>query len=327
MFERDVGIDQPAKSAKVEVVRSNASRRDHVLLQVRTPVEAFDSAWRLALNNLDGRVAAVLKAAATPIREAVAVGLDALAVGDFSAARQVLTDLDHNTAVEQDGSCYLLLIARYFAATGDIDRVRAAWPRVKARLAEASSSAPLLRELADTASSIGERADQAELLEAAQHNPIGDPTLDLYARPAWSDLRVDARGFAFPENGIRAVVHDLIGFTPDASKYRVELRPTIPPDWSTLEVDNLRCGDGTLGLRYLRAGEKHTYRLIPGLGPVPFRVVFEPRVRGERISSVRLDDRPVNLDLRKIGGAWACPVQIDLDADRIITIDTGPTGE
>ena len=327
MSERDVSIDQPAESAKLEVIRSNASRRDHVLLQVRTPVEAFDSAWRSALNELDGRVAAVLDAAATPISEAVAVGLDALAVGDFLSARQVLAHLDHNTAAEHDGGLYLLLIARYFAATGDIDRVRAGWPRVKARLAEADMSAQLLRELADTASSIGERGDQAELLEAAQQNPIGDPTLDRYARPARSDVPADARGFAFPENAIRAVAHDLIGFTPDASKHRVELRPTIPPDWSTLEVDNLRCGDGTLGLRYRRAGEKHTYRLIPGLGPVPFRVVFEPRVRAERISSVRLDDHPASLDLRKVGEAWACPVQIDLDADRMITIDTGPTGE
>lgn len=327
MFERDVGIDQPAKSAKVEVVRSNASRRDHLLLQVRTTVEAFDSAWRSALKELEGRVASVLAAAATPIREAAAVGLDALAVGDFLAARQVLTHLDHNTAAEHDGSLYLLLIARYFAATGDIDRVRAGWPHVKATLAKASMSGQLLRELADTASSIGERADQSELLQSAQRSPIGNPALEQFTRPSWSDLPAGARGFPYPENGIRSVVHDLIGFTPDASKQRVELRPAIPPDWSALEVDNLRCGDGTLGLRYLRAGEKHTYRLIPGSGPVPFRVVFEPRVRAGRISSVRLDDRPVTLDLRKVGGAWACPVQIDLDADRIITIDTDPAGE
>ena len=325
MSERDLGgIDRPAKTS--EVVRWNASRRDHVFVQVRTSVEAFDMALRSALKALAGRIAAVLEAAAMPMRESVAVGLDTLAVGDFLSARQVLAHLAHDSA-ERDRSLYLLLLVRYFAATGDIDHLRAQWPRVKAILSTTSLGARQLRGLADTASSIGEHAEKAQLLEAAQQNPTSGAPIDLDARPAWNELLIDTSGFAFPENGIRSLVHDLIGFTPDASKHRVELRPTIPQVWTRLDVDNLRCGDGTLGLRYLRTREMHTYRLTPGLGPVPFRVVFEPRVRADRIVSVRLDDRPVNLDLRRVGDAWACPVQIDLDADRIITIDTDPAGE
>jgi hypothetical protein len=330
MSDRDLGIDPPAKTMNVEVVRSFERRSAHLLVQVRTSDEVFNLAWQSAVQALRERIAAVLSAAETPIRASVSTALDALAVGDFAASRQVLIQVGNARFAQQDDWLYLLLVARYFAATGDIGRTRAEWPRVKVLLAELPVNASLLRELADTAASIGERNDQSQLLEAARRDVTNDPSIDPFMRlmrPVWNDASGSKSGFENRDDGIRSMIHGLIGFTPDASRNRVQLRPAIPSDWSSLEIDNLRCGDGTLGLHYRRDGDKHRYCLLPGSGAVPLRVVFEPQVQANRVSAVLLDSQPATLDLRRNGDGWVCPVQIDLDAERTIVVDTTAANE
>src|SRR5688572_6744266 len=212
-----------AKRGSGEAVRRDR-KRERELVQLRTSDNAFDHAWRWAIQNVNG------SDATDSVPDRIARGLDALAMGDFAMARRILVSLgDRDVAVEYADS-WLGLVSGYFAATGDIGWARREWTRVRETLARTRPSPVLLRALATTAESIGEVAHYRELVAAAAgpdpapRDPIPhhDPQLDAAAV-----LRSVGSGGepAWPPGSIASLVADLLGFEPDAARTRVRLRP------------------------------------------------------------------------------------------------------
>jgi glycogen debranching enzyme len=120
---------------------------------------------------------------------------------------------------------------------------------------------------------------------------------------------------------VAPLVYGLLGFEPDAAKQRALLMPSLPDEWDRLDVDNLRVGDCTVSLHYERAGTVHRFRLLQTAGSVPLRIVFEPRVP-QRVTDVLVDGVRAALDLEQFGERTRCPVQVVLDHDREIAIET-----
>ncbi|MEX2284345.1 MAG: hypothetical protein WEE89_17785 [Gemmatimonadota bacterium] len=300
-------------------------KREHELVQLRTPDAKLDLAWRWAIQHIDSASMTTNSAS-----HRIGRALDALAIGDFATARGILDWLRDQSDESEFAAPYLWLVTRYFAATGDIGWARHVWRQVRDVLIRARTSAALLRELANTAESIGESAHHQELLAAASREQNqGDPNRHLQGQfgPAALLGRIaSGRDPAWPPGSVAAFVSGLLGIEPDAARNRVGLRPSVPADWDRLEADNLRVGDGTLGLRYERVEAEHRFRVLPQTGGVPFRVVFEPAVTGDRVSTVIIDGQAAQLDVRRVNERWLCPVQVDLDRERVVTIFMASTG-
>ncbi len=302
-------------------------RRELELVQVRTPDPGLNLAWRRAVENLDLAASEAHGLRDSPIEDQAAPAFAALAIGDFASARSILTLLRQNLEAEQVTPIYLRLVARYFAASGDLHLTRQEWPSVRAALQLDRASTSLLRELALTAESIGERDQHRQLVEAAASidRNMGEPfPADAYVPSSCMDteLRDIASGAdpSWPPAAVASFVSGILGFEPDAARNRTQLSPVVPADWSALEVDNLRVGESTLSLRYARNGDANTFQLLPGAGSIPIRVVFAPAVIGYGVSSVSVDGQLARLDLRRVNDRWVCPLQIELDRDRLILI-------
>jgi hypothetical protein len=122
---------------------------------------------------------------------------------------------------------------------------------------------------------------------------------------------------------VASLVFGLLGFEPDAAKHRVRLRPSIPPEWDALDVHNLRISDCTLSVSYARTGDLHLFRLSPTSGAIPLRLIFEPALIATEIGSISIDGAVASLDVRAWGDRRLCPVQIVLDHEREVVIETG----
>ena len=255
---------------------------------------------------------------------------------------------------------YLILAARYLAWTSDIGFVRDTWARVRAtcehvreareaseRARDASVSktglTPIaLAELAVAAESIGDAA-LAEALRSRAIRP-GAPTLPSFlgaAGAAWAEFaagRSDAATRAWLR-GVEALlahgcastmeaaavvngfVYGLLGAEPDAVKGRLRLRPQLPASWDRLEVRHFRMGDAVIALTCARDGDRHAFRLEQEEGAVPVTVVFEPMLPAPRLAAARVDGVDAELDSRPHGERMLVPVQIVLDAERVVELD------
>lgn len=133
----------------------------------------------------------------------------------------------------------------------------------------------------------------------------------------------DARSTAAVASGF---VYGLLGAEPDATRHRLRLRPQVPDDWPSLEVRQLRLGDAAISVRYEREGERHLFRIDQETGSVPVRVIFEPLLPGRRLVAARVDGQDAVLDPRPFGERLLVPVQIVLDYERTIELETGAGG-
>ncbi|HEX6939456.1 MAG TPA: hypothetical protein VF158_08590 [Longimicrobiales bacterium] len=145
--------------------------------------------------------------------------------------------------------------------------------------------------------------------EALQHGP------ERRAAGACPDHACSAAMAASP------FVYGLLGAEPDAVKGRLRLRPQIPAAWDRLDVRRLRMGDATVSLGYTRAGDRHVFRLVQDEGAVPITVVFEPMLPARRLVAARVDGQPAELDARPHGERMRVPVQLVLDAERVVELD------
>ncbi|HEX7120650.1 MAG TPA: GH116 family glycosyl hydrolase [Longimicrobiales bacterium] len=117
------------------------------------------------------------------------------------------------------------------------------------------------------------------------------------------------------------LVYGLLGAEPDAAKGRLRLRPQIPEAWDRLAVRRLRMGDATVSLDYRRDGDRHTFRLVQEAGSVPVTLIFEPMLPARRLAAARVDGEPAELDPRPHGERMLVPVQLVLDAERVVELD------
>ncbi len=120
---------------------------------------------------------------------------------------------------------------------------------------------------------------------------------------------------------VAPLVYGLLGAEPDAVKGRLRLRPQIPAAWDRLEARRLRMGDAAVSLDYRREGDRHTFRLEQEAGAVPVTVIFEPLLPARRLVAARVDGRPAELDPRPLGERMLVPVQLVLDAERMVVLD------
>lgn len=251
---------------------------------------------------------------------------------------------------------YLLLAARYLAWTGGIGFVRDVWPHVRVACERAREAAEhagaaavstglapfALAELAVAAESIGEDA-LAEALRSRVVRP-GGPTLPSFlgaAGTAWAEFAAGRSGAAAQEwlRSVEALlakscasameaaavvngfVYGLLGVEPDAVKGRLRLRPQLPASWDRLEMRRIRMGDAVVAMTCTRDGDRHVFRLEQEEGAVPVTIVFEPMLPAPRLAAARVDGVSAELDPRPHGERMLVPVQIALDAERVVELD------
>jgi hypothetical protein len=285
-------------------------------------------------------------------QSSVNAALAALALGDFDAARltlELLLGKQHPDGAvpaqcatsgmvdysARDVALLLpLLFARYFAWTANLTFARRHWPRV--RLADrepcTSSAAIVLRELALTAESIGEQRDAQRIRACAercaarpfQENAEPSPDAFTFTETAdrWPATWLSAHLDPGAARIINQFVYGLLGMEPDAVRQRVVVRPALPVEWDSLNVENLRLADAQFALHFERHAGTHTFALVPQSGTVPLRVIFEPMIAAQRITRVEVDGQSAALNLHRRADRWVCPLQIVLDHERRISIET-----
>jgi hypothetical protein len=346
------------------VLRSRAARRQQLeqqRLSAESPDTALNHALHRAVWQLDACLADVPglgRCLAEPdsqnpddpvvfrTRTSVQLALAALAVGDVAAARAVIEFLGSTQdprgqvpsifstsgraeySSPDDTLLYLLLLARYFAWSADIPLLHAHWGRVQPALAACRGShhglATVLRELAVTAEAIG--AEKPIPIQPARRNDAQAGWEFLAAWTSVSESSATSKRNALPNTAapIASFVHGLLGVEPDAIRGRLRLRPMIPADWDVLTVRRLRLGESLVELHYQRSQTDISFELNQLAGTVPLRVIFEPIIAADTISSVTVDDRPASLDLQRRGELWFCPVQVVLDHARSVHFAISP---
>ena len=121
---------------------------------------------------------------------------------------------------------------------------------------------------------------------------------------------------------IAPLVHGMLGLEPDAARGRLTLRPRLPAEWDRFQVTNLRVGDARLALRFRRDRGRHIFRVDQVAGSVPLRLVFEPAIPG-LVRSAAVDGQPAVLATRPFGDRCLAPVQLVLDHERTVELETG----
>ncbi len=290
-------------------------------------------------------------------------GLDRLAAGDFDGARTILDFLldrvDDDGAAARGvgprftgrddpaaGTATLRLLARWLAWTGDLAAAGQRWPAAL-RLVEAGAArGTAARELAVVAEELGDRRT-AEALKAAGESE-GQPAGE--GRPGAGSRGSDGPGRGpgtrsgpgpgpGPGDVVRRVVHGVLGAEPDAPRGRLVLRPRLAGD--RLEVRGLAVGPAAVGVVYRRERNRHRLEVRQEQGGPPLQLVLEPELIGGRVTAVRVDGEPAELDVVQVpwdgedGNApgaglatsdrrWRVPVQLVLDRPRTLDVDVAP---
>jgi len=137
----------------------------------------------------------------------------------------------------------------------------------------------------------------------------------------WDEWDAHERGHA-PTAGlmIAALVHGLLGVSPDAPAGRLRVAPRLPDHLTRLDVVGLALASTRIGLSYRRDGAVHHYRLDPTVSRVPPLVLFEPTVVGT-VKRVSIDGEPAALDATSLAGGTRVSVQIPIDSSRTVEIE------
>ena len=179
----------------------------------------------------------------------------------------------------------------------------AAWAEYVAGRDEAA-----LRHLLANASLAFERAKGAwdEVLHGTERAGIG-----VCPDQAWSTALT-----------LAPLVYGMLGVEPDASRNRLRLRPQVPRGWDRLEARNLALGDAAITFRYERHHDHHVFRLEQERGAAPVRVILEPVLYARALRHATVDGEPARLDAVPFAGRMKVPVQLVLDAERVVELHT-----
>lgn len=123
---------------------------------------------------------------------------------------------------------------------------------------------------------------------------------------------------------VAPLVYGMLGAEPDASRNRLRLRPQLPREWEHFEARAIRIGDNAVTLRYERHRDHHVFRLEQEHGAVPVRIIFEPVLHARALRSAQVDGVPAQLSPTPFGGRMLVPVQLVLDAERVIELHSEP---
>lgn len=216
-----------------------------------------------------------------------------IAVGEFAAIKPMLA------ATESPGRL-LSLVGKYFAASGDDVTARRVWPRIHDAFAQAGETADAqsLRALANVAEALGD------------HNLAGDAGRLARSRPEPESSFGDAVG---------NFVYRTLGYAPDATKGRLRLRLRLPHGWTHLFVQNLHMGDALMRLTYTRVGPERRYEVEQFAGAIPITLILEVELDAAVVNA-SVDGKRADLNVTVVGAGVVVPVQIVLDAPRLVTL-------
>jgi hypothetical protein len=259
-----------------------------------------------------------------------------LACGRPTQVQQLLRTAD----ADAEPRLRAAVLGRYLAWTGDIRTASALWPPVRESLdAIAAVRRPSSAELILTAGALA-AAERAA-------TDLGDPQsagrartaargLDPDIAAAWPGLAgnhrilASALGLTPPaEQGCSDVApplepgtlilhfaHCVLGLEPDASRHRLRLRPPARP----LSVRDIPFGDGTVWLDVdAEPDGTISFRLEQDSGAIPITVLLEP-VFADQPAGAEVDGAPAALVPRQTAAGVLLPVQLVLDAPRVLTV-------
>ncbi len=287
--------------------------------------------------------------------------LAAIAVGDTDTARNLI----NHGHLDAAGALFLIVVARYHAATADTPTVVANWAIVE-RVAAATFTdnaimtqqgdartalaVTALAAIAATAGDIGRSAFDADVASRVKQLRIRHA--DTLRRDHWLGAIDDDAGrgwhavadaadaeaaHALRIAGLTAAAHDtpartilpvalgLCGIEPEAARNRLRIRPRFPHTWQFAEIDNIRVGDARVRLTYSQDGDTHTFQASQVSGGVPARLILEPVMHGVRIESTSVDGEPAELGAVELGGRIMVPVQLVLDETRRLEVRIAKT--
>ncbi len=221
---------------------------------------------------------------------------------------------------------WLLLVARHLAWTGELALAQAVWPRVRfavASLAGAGLAPPpdWFADLLMAAESVGD-TDTTRAIQALRSSGDASPSEASSLRFPASRIVASTTDAGIAAAPLAALVHGLLGAAPDAVRGRLRLRPAAPPSWDRYEISCLRMGEASIDIRYVRNHSRHEFRLDQPAGATPIRIVFEPLIPGRALMASTVDDQPASLVARPHPEGMIVPVQIVLDHERSIVLET-----
>jgi hypothetical protein len=331
------------------LARSLAARqvqRAHAGITIASPEPALDDAVEWAKQ----RIAVASREPKRPI-DALVTALGAFGANDADVARAMIGRLRTSPAD------YLIALAHYFAWSGDAPFVGMEWDHVQAAVHELLRTGPngepalwaeALSRIAAVARDVGQTAVAADLDTVIRRERVAHAAAlrgthwlsvaDHPATAAWLHFvhGEDVRGLRRLENAVARARYDLtdparilvpvclglLGIEPDATRGRIRIRPRLPDAWSFLDVRGIPIGDAAVAMRWQHQRGRHVFTFRQERGPVPLRLIFEPLLPPAARLTATVDRVPAALDAVPHHGRMIVPMQVALDADRVITLET-----
>lgn len=116
-----------------------------------------------------------------------------------------------------------------------------------------------------------------------------------------------------------ALASGILGVRADAPAGRIRIAPRLPRHLTRFEATGIRVGRSVVTLRYTSTPEVSRFEIEPVEASVPPLLVFEPAVSGRPVG-VRVDGEVADLRSHESGTRTVIPVQLPLDATRIVEI-------
>ena len=116
-----------------------------------------------------------------------------------------------------------------------------------------------------------------------------------------------------------ALVYALLGPQPDAARDRLTLHAELPAGWRSCVIRNLHMGDAAFDARLQRDDGALRIEVEQTEGALPATLILEATVRAP-VARVEVDGRQADLALRPAADHVVVPVQLVLDAPRMLEI-------
>jgi hypothetical protein len=173
---------------------------------------------------------------------------------------------------------------------------------------------------------------QAYLLVAANAEHFFDNSLghsiELFsgAQHIWPQEAVAHQGFSLG-GFVLPFVRGLLGLEIDAAAKEVFFKPSFPPDWREVKLENLRLGGESFASKFER-GDDRVKLEISGKSGLPYQMTFAPALeRGTDVRTVKVNGRSVNFNLESSGQVTRPMVRFELTGQDAVEIEFDPTVE
>ena len=278
--ERFAGLEHALRSASARGPRDDAAEE----------IRRDDTAFALALLGLNDRTAArqALAHVRDPERRAALAGAWAAWTGEGAPLAAMRPELSEWLRTQFDGSSDA--------------RAAGVWHDVALALAPA----------------VIELLGDAELMALARERRLPDARGALAALGAAGDTGAGQGEEAAGQ--VLALLHGVIGVSPDAPRGRVGIAPRL--ERSALHLRNLSVGDARFRLDADFVSSSRLRLLVEQTaGSAPYTVVLSPRFRARRLTAASVDGRRAELDAEHVDQELNPRVQVASDHAREVILD------